>query len=57
MFEPKNGKIVMRHLDTIGITDLTANGIFTGLDETLSKYQLSFDKLLSFTSDTDRVIS
>ena len=56
VFEPESGKIVTRHLDTIGITDLTANGIFTGPDETLSKYQLSFNKLLSFTLDTCNIM-
>ena len=56
VFEPENGKIVTRHLDTIGITDLTAGGIFCSLDETLLKYRLSFDKLLSFTSDTCNVM-
>ena len=52
VFEPENGKIVTRHLDTNGITDLTADGIFSSLEETLSKYHLSFDQL-SFTSDTN----
>ena len=56
MFEPENGKSITRHLDTIGITDLTADGIFSSLAETLLKYHLSFDKLLSCTSDTCNVM-
>ena len=56
MFEPENGKIVTWHLDTIGITDLTADDIFSSLGDTLLKYNLSFDKLLGFTSDTCNVM-
>jgi hypothetical protein len=40
----------------IGITDLTSDGILCSLEETLSKYHLSFDNLLSFTSDTCNVM-
>ena len=47
MFEPENGKIITRHLhvDTIGITDLTADGVLFSLAEILLKYHLPFDKL------------
>lgn len=48
--------IVTRHLDTIGITDFTADGIFVALKETLEKYCLSFSNLVSFTSDTCNVM-
>ena len=37
VFESDNGSIVTRHLDTIGIADLSAEGIFSGLEETLQK--------------------
>ena len=56
LFEPQNANISTRHLDTIGINDLSANGIFSGLEETLKKYHLSFDKMVSFTSDTCNVM-
>ena len=56
LFEPENEKIVTRHLGTIVITELTADGIFSSLEETFSKYHLSFDKLLTFTSDTCNVM-
>ena len=44
--------MVTRHLDTIGIVDLTAEGIFTGIKSTLERYNLPFGNLLSLTSDT-----
>ena len=56
VFEPNNGIIVTRHLETVGITDLTADGIFTALEETLQKYQLPFSHVMSFTSDTCNVM-
>ena len=56
MFESDNDNIVTRHLDTIGITDLSAEGIFSGLEEMLQKYHLLFSKLVSFTSDTCNVM-
>lgn len=56
VFEPQNGKIITRYLDTIGITDLTACGIYSCLKAILLKYHLSFAKLLSFTSDTCNVM-
>ena len=42
----------MRPLDTVGITDLSAEGIFTALKEALERYNIPFSNLLSFTSDT-----
>jgi hypothetical protein len=56
LFESDNANISTRHLNTIGITDLTANGIFSGLEEVLQKYDLSFDNMVSFTSDTCNVM-
>ena len=55
-FEPHTSMVVTRHLDTVGITDFTANGIFLSLKQTLEKYRLSFDNLVSFTSDTCNVM-
>ena len=55
-FEPHTSMVVTRHLDTVGITDFTANGIFLSLNQTLDKYRLSFDNLVSFTSDTCNVM-
>ena len=49
MYDPERSIIVTGHLDTVGITDLSAEGIFTVLKETLEH---SFSDLLSFTFDT-----
>ena len=40
VFDSSNDSVVTRHLDTIGITDLSAEGIFSGLKETLQMYHL-----------------
>ena len=37
-FDPVNGVVVTRHLDTVGITDLTGEGIFTALKEVIEHY-------------------
>ena len=42
VFQSDNATVVTRHLDMIGITDLSAEGIFSGLEETLQKYHLPF---------------
>ena len=52
LFEPLNGVICTRHLDTVGITDLSAQGIYLAIKETLHKYHFPIENLLSFTSDT-----
>ena len=44
--------IVTRHLDTIGITDCSAEGVYAGLKQTLERFQIPFANLISFTSDT-----
>ena len=49
-YEPHNNLIATRHLDTVGITDFTANGIFVALKETLQKFKLPFSNLVCFTS-------
>ena len=56
MFEPSSNAIVTRHLDTIGITDFTAEGIFTSLKGTLEQAQIPFSNLMSFTFDTCNVM-
>ena len=55
-FDPVNGVFVTRHLDTVGITELTGEGIFTALKEVIEHYQLSFSNILSFVSDTCNVM-
>ena len=52
----QNGVVVTCHLDTVGITDLTGEGIFTALKEVIEHYQLSFSNTLSFVSDTCNVM-
>ena len=52
LFDPQNSVVVTRHLDTIGIVELSAEGIFTGIKSTLEKFNLPFNNVLSFTSDT-----
>lgn len=56
IFDSVNGVLATRHLDTVAIVDLTANGIFAGLESTLKKYGIPFSNMLSFTSDTCNVM-
>lgn len=42
---------VTRHFDTIGVTDISTEGILHGL-EMFQKYNLLFSKLISTSSDT-----
>lgn len=56
VYDPERSIIATRHLDTVGITDLTAEGIFTALKETLERYNIPFSNLPSFTSDTCSVM-
>lgn len=55
-FDPKTETIATRHLETTGITDFTANGIFSALNETLQCNSLCISSVLSFTSDTCNVM-
>ena len=56
MFEVENSQIVTRHLETVGITDLTADGIFGAIQSTLVQHGLSFTNMVSFSSDTCNVM-
>ena len=56
LYDPGNQIIVTRHLETVGITDLTADGIFSAIAQTLQKYNVPFSNLLSFVSDTCNVM-
>ncbi len=51
-FDPQKEVVATRHLDTVGIIDLSAKGIFDSIKSLLEKYKLPFSNLLSFTSDT-----
>ena len=42
-----NGVIATRHLDTVAVTDLTAAGIFAGLESMLQKYEIPFAEILN----------
>ena len=53
---PAGGMVVTRRVDTVEITDLTTNGIFTALQTVLEARQLPFSNLMSFTSDTYNVM-
>ena len=55
-FDPFSNVIVTRHLETIGITDCSSEGIFVGLKETLERFKVPFVNLISFTSDTCNVM-
>ena len=46
------GVLATRHLDTVAVIDLMANGIFAGLESTLKKYVIPFINMLNFTSYT-----
>ena len=56
LFDPQEGKVVTRHLETVGVTDLTTNGSFDALRHTIHAHGLSFDCMVSFTSDTCNVM-
>ena len=56
VYDPERSIIATRHLDTVSITDLSAEGIFTALKGTLEQYNIPFNNLLSFTSDTCSVM-
>ena len=55
-FDANTYSIVTRHLETVGITDFTAEGIFSALKDTLERYDLPFANVLSFTYDTCNVM-
>ena len=55
-FDPKTETVATRHLQTTGITDFTAGGIFSALHETLQCNNLCLTNVLSFTSDTCNVM-
>ena len=54
-FDPKRETVATRHLQTNGITDFTADGIFSALHETLD-INLCLTNVLSFSSDTCNVM-
>ena len=56
IYDPNKTIITTQHLDTVGIQDLTAEGTFTALKDTLERYGVPFCNLLSFTSDTYNVM-
>ena len=56
IYEENTAQIVTRHLETVGITDLTAQGIFTAISQTLQRHGLLFQRMVSFASDTCNVI-
>ena len=56
LYDPAGGMVVTRHVDTVGITDLSAEGIFTALKTALEVRQIPFSNLMSFTSDTCNVM-
>ena len=51
-YESERGCIATRHLDTIGITDLTATGIFTAIQNVIKKYSLEISKFSCFLYQT-----
>lgn len=55
-YESNNSMIRTRHLETVGITDLTANSIFDFIEEVILKYGLDFSNMISFASDTCNVM-
>ena len=56
LYDPADGVVVTRHVDTVRIVDLTAEGIFTALKTTLEVCELPLSNLMSFTSDTCNVM-
>ena len=56
IFEEAHGQVTTRHLETVGIVDFSANGIFTARQDTLLRYGLAFERMVSFASDTCNVM-
>ena len=56
LYDPSMQKVVTRHLDTICITDFTADGLFTSLTNSLSEHDIPIANVISFTSDTCNVM-
>ena len=55
-YDPVQCVITTRHIDTVGIQDLTAQGIFTALKDMIESYGIPLCNLKSFTSDTCNVM-
>lgn len=55
-FDPNIDSIATRHLESVGITDFTAEGIFSALKDILEHNHLCLTNILSFTSDTCNVM-
>ena len=55
-FDPNMDSVDTRHLETVGITEFTAEGIFSAPKDTLERNCLCLTNVLSFTSDTCNVM-
>ena len=55
-FDSSKDFVVTRHLETVGITDFTAEGIFLALKDVLEQYCIPLTNVMSFTSDTCNVM-
>ena len=56
IFEEAHGQVTSCHLETVGIADFSANGIFTAKQDTLLRHGLAFERMVSFASDTCNVM-
>ena len=56
IFEAPNSQIVTRHLETVGIADFTADGIFAAIQSTPAQHGLLFTNMVSFSSITCNVM-
>ena len=55
-FYPNMDSVVTRHLETVGLTEFTVEGMFSALKDTLECNRLCLTNVLSFTSDTCNVM-
>ena len=56
IFEEAHGQVTARHLETVGIVDFSANGIFTAIQDTLLRHGLAFERIVSFASNMCNVL-
>ena len=56
LFDSTTESIATYHLETVPLTNFTADGIFLALTDTLDRHKIPTSNILSFTSDTCNVM-
>ena len=55
-YECENSSVVTKHVDTMGITCVTAADIFNSIKNVVLRYGLDFSNLIAFASETCNVM-